>query len=345
MRSPWDGESRAPLRVGLALIAAYALATAAFDVHDVAAGALAHPAAPRVLLALGRSSVGVGLVLAVGLYALFRFARRRAALREGLVALVALAILSEAIAALSRGPRREYFSLGAAFAGWLGGLAYARILDDDGVDRDEQLAEAGCVAGLAGTYVNAAISKLAANGLDWADMITLRAVVVTHHRVDDTSIFGAYARLVAEHPSASQVLLAFTLIVQGGAFLWLLSPALRAIWGTLLFGFHMNVLFLAHIGYPEARMLVLLLSFPWPRIVRRARALFGKAPAAAPAPGTALWHRQTRWATAVAVSFVALLLVLVWVLPVRPYTLLHGKHDPANTWRADKGFPPPPPRR
>jgi hypothetical protein len=340
MGSPWDGFSRWPLRVGLALIAAFGLLGAALDVHDLSPSAISHPAAPRLLLALGRSTIVLGVLVALGLYAAFEFARRRASLLAGLGMTAILGILSEAIGALARSPQRGYFSLGAALYGWLGGLAYARLLRKAPCDADEELAEAGAAAGIAATYVNAAISKGVSSGLAWIDTSTLRAVVVSHHRVDDRSLLGLYAGFVVDHPSFSRALLAATLVLQAGAFLYTVSRTSRMVWGTALLVFHTNVSFLAHIGYSKARMLLLLFSFPWPRLWQRVRGPSGGAAPATAGPTPAAHPHGNRRAVTVLLFAFLLLASLGWLLPIRGYTSLHGHHDggpPATSGQSATG--------
>jgi len=330
MESLYDGYSRALLRAGLAAVAAVALFTAAREVYGLHPSALSHPDAPRLLCALAGSALGVGVLVLVGVGALARFVRRPAALAAGVVALIVIGVLVETISAVSRGPKREFFSLGAALFGWLGGLVYARALWPGATrqERDEALAEAGAVAAFAATYVNAGVSKLLASGLGWSDSRTLRGIILTHHRIDDASLSGAYAQLIALHPGLAQALSLATLAIEVGAFIYLIGPRARLVWGALLLGFHVNVGLLANIGYLEARLLIVFFSLPWPRLLRRPR----MPAAAAASPVDPLRHAEVALWSATALLLVA---ALAWVSPIRGYTSQHHHHDAGHSTPAE----------
>lgn len=329
--SPYDGYSRVILRAGLALVAVVALLTAAREVYGLHPNALSHPQAPSLLCALAGSAAGVGAVTLVALVALALFVRRPAQLAAGVVALVAIGLLVETISAISRGPKREFFSLGAALFGWLAGLAYARALRPEAArsDDDEALAEAGAVAAFAATYVNAAMSKLLASGLAWSDSVTLRGIILSHHRIGDASLAGMYAQLVTTHPGVSQALSLATLVIELGAFVYLLGPRARLAWGLLLLGFHVNVGLLAGIGYLEARMLLVLFSVPWPRLLRRPRS----QPVVLDDGVEPLRHIEVALWSATALL---LLVACIWASPIRSYTSKHHHHDASTT-----DLPPP----
>lgn len=279
MESPWDGASRRPLRVGLAAIAMFSVAFGAYDAHQLASRPSTAKHAPAEAIALFGAAPFLAVVVVMGAAFAVLFARRPAALGAGIGLFAVMGWLTEAITALANGPRREYFALGVVLAGWLFGLAYARLrhghAEHTPGEADESLAEAGAVAGIATTYVSAVMSKLSSTGLGWADDTSLRGMILSHHRIDDTSVLGAYVELIVAHPSFSRGLMIATLILQATAFLYVVGPRLRAAYGVALFAFHTNVSFLAHIGYVESRALLLLFSFPWPWIVARLR---GQAP-------------------------------------------------------------------
>ncbi len=247
-------------------------AVAAFDVVSLAlqlwrqAGERHEPALHAKLALLVASPVLLALLVACALLGLAAFALRRRPMLGGLAALVVLALLEGSSAALSFGHERRFFAVGAVLAGWLFGSAYAGALRRRAggalpESYCDVLAESGALAGLAATYLDSSISKMATSGLGWADEATLRSAILVNHAVDDRSPLGLYAGLVVDHPALSQALSASTLVIQLGAVLLLVGPRLRRLWGGLILAFHANVALLTHIVYIEAIALVALFSF------------------------------------------------------------------------------------
>jgi hypothetical protein len=287
---PWDERSRAPLRVGLAVVATSDLVSLGVDVGHT-----------RPLL--------VAMDVAIGIAALVAFATSRWPITSGAIALVAIGAVAEAQAALLGGPQRHVFASGAALAGWLAGLAWGRGLPR--VGEREDLAEAGAIGTLAATYVGAGTSKLLATGFSWADATTLRAVLLAQRRVTDHGFFTRLADYVVEHPSASRALAVATLLIQLGAFLYFVHPAVRIAWGALLLSFHVGVFALTGIGYRSNVALLLIFTFPWPR-------LFRSIPSATAQPRDAEVERR---ALVAAIAVAAVLVALAWLVPLRRFTL------------------------
>lgn len=290
MRSPYDGLSRRPLVVGLAVTATFDLVLALWAIGEQRRGWLAW-------------AVPVALV---GAAALVEHARRRAPIASGLVALGALALLVGADAALFGGSRRFFFASGAALFGWVAGLLWARLL---GRRDGEPFAEAGAQAALAATYFNAGLGKLVQSGFAWADAQTLRAMIVATRPADGAGVLADCARLVVEHPGVARALAAATVVIQLGAVLWLLGPRTRAVWGALLLGFHLSVFLLVGIPYVQQATLVALWSWPWPRLAGARRAIAVEEPADAARERRLAWRAAVVVATAIALAFGARLLV------------------------------------
>lgn len=288
--SPYDGLSRAPLRVGLAAVSVADALGLAAQIQQTAPNDLSYPAAPGFLLALHDHSLARGGVTAIAIMCSVSFGRGRAVIASGLGALAALGLLSESHAALVGEPARNFYTAGAMMLGWVFGLVYARGLKDRGLrlpaPDEERLAEFGAIGALAASYVGAGVSKLLRGS--FAEVNHLRGMVVSQHPVGDASPLGLYARAVAEHGSLSQALSILTLVVQLSAFLLVVSPTLRRASTLGIVGFHLNVLFLAHILYIEALFLVLLFGLPWPTIVAR---LLGRPAANRPVPDLAPYGR------------------------------------------------------
>ncbi|AKT43782.1 hypothetical protein [Chondromyces crocatus] len=289
--SPYQGASRAPLRVSLAVVAAL---DAIVLGGTVAKGQALSEEVPRVWRWLSGSPLAAWGVAVVALGALAAFARRWRPLVSGAVALGALACLVATVEHITGGARRSFYLSGAMLLGWLVGLAYARSLGhgDTPMGRtasarspaeirphtgeprgrriwpEEILAEAGATAALAATYVNGASSKLLSGGVEWADGVALRSLVVTStFHASGEGWLDAYKRVVVEQPVLAQGLAGAALLIQLGSASMLVDRRLRVLWGTLLLGFHANVLLLTGIHYGSAMLLLLVWSYPWPGMI------------------------------------------------------------------------------
>jgi hypothetical protein len=205
--------------------------------------------------------IALSVVAAAGIAGLAR--GKRGQLWFGLLTLVAMAVLVEAMAAHVGDHRRRFYSVGAALGGWLAGLVFARLRDADD-DRGERLAEAGAAAALAATYASAGIQKLLAGGLLKGH--SLQIYVLHHHHIDDASVISQVARLVVRYPQVGVVLALSVVVIQAGAWIYLTGPRGRMIWGTLLISFHVGTLMFLHIMYVMATVLLIAWSYPWARI-------------------------------------------------------------------------------
>jgi hypothetical protein len=301
------------------------LAGAAITLGGGRLSARSAPSAPSWLLALAGRPVVVGLVAVVGAVAVLIFMRRAGRIAAPAVALAAGALLNEGIAAAFEGPMRCYFGSGAALLGWILGTLYARALGprDRGSRQIEAFAELGAAACLSATYVAAAISKLAAQGLSWADGANLRALVLSQHPVDASGPLAAYARLVAAAPSFAFTLAALTLIAQLGALAYPFGRRARALSGTLLCAFHLNVRLLVPILFVGPVVLLVAWSYPWPRLWRWHRDGWLPPPADPDADRTGPGSGGGGRAAAALVAALGVAVLLAWTLPVRAYTRSH----------------------
>jgi hypothetical protein len=324
-----DPSARRHLRIGLALIAAVDLVSVALQVADTLPGPRSHPLAPAWLLAPGGHYGLVAAIAIPGMLALATFARARHPLRSGALALLVLTTLNETHAALIHGPSRPYFFSGALLLAWLAGTAFSRVAHRDAppsLARDERHAEAAALGVLAAINTTAGLSKLHHSGVGWADQQTLRAIVLSHHRVDDTSYAASSAQFIAARPLLTQTLATLTLVVQLGAPLMLLGPRLRALWGLLLLGFHVQITLLTGIGYLQAKLLVPLFTLPWPALLARLR--HDSPPIDPPLKA------PPRRVVVLAALTLAALTALAALSPLRRYTDLH--HAERGRERADR---------
>ncbi len=275
MATLYDGMSRGPLRFGLALIGSVDAVALAVQVHRTARSALSHRFAPGSLFALHDHPLLLGVILAAAIAGFFAFARRRRPITSGLLAITALAVLSESHAALAGGPERSFYVVGAVTFGWVFGLGYARGVGSASLRQEvvgeESLAETGAVGMFAATYFGAGASKLILGGSEWADMNHLRAIVVSQHPIADHSVLGTYANAVTNQGTLSLAFGLAALVVQLGSFTMLVSPFMRKAWTLAILSFHLNTLLLLHIVYLEAVVIAVLFGYPWPAVVARLR--------------------------------------------------------------------------
>jgi hypothetical protein len=308
-----DGENHRYLRWILAAVAASDVLKLTVVAHQARLDAGLR-GSPTSGLAATLASVPCLVVIAgCSLVALALFASRRASIRTGLVALVGLALLEHTQAAFFLGGHQHSsFSGGVALAGWIFGLFFALQMPAGGTARSafagagEMLGQAGAVAGLAATYIDAGLSKLSREGLQWVDATTLRSAILTNHAIDDSSPLASLGRLVVENDWLARLLSLSTLVIQLGAIVYVLGPRARIVWGTMLLAFHVNVALLTGIIYLKACILLLVFSYPWWLLIPKAAPENAVSPDEVPAGTRRAARRVGVWvAASVAVAWLA----------------------------------------
>jgi hypothetical protein len=333
--SPFDGHGRAGLRVVLAAVLAFDTLLLSHFLAGVHPGPASHPHAPGWLLAFAGRAWLIAIVAVAAVLSLAAFARRAASVLPGWLALACVGLLVEAHAACIEGPYRIFFSGGAAMLGWMVGVTYARATGREGAAA-ERHGEFGAAAGLAATYVDAFASKTLAGGIGWTDADSLRAVVLTQHHVGGSWLSNAYAAAVADHAWLAGTLVTLTLVAQASALAYPLHPVTRGVSGTLLLAFHANTAILTPLFFPQAMVLLVALSYPWPAIARRVKR--DGATAATEQPATAI--ARTRTPRVVLLGALLAGALVAWASPLRSYTLAHHRHGP--TAAAATALPMPP---
>lgn len=257
IRSPFDGYTRAPLRWAIAVACAIDL----IWLYAMLVGA--------------RSTLWpAALIVVIGLAALYLFARRPDALREGAVAMIAMLVINELILYVGLGARRRFFHSGSALIGWLFGLLVARLIaraqNDEGTpspSRSERLAELGAAATLGATYLGSAISKLAHGGLAWLSGDALRSALLSQHRNGVFWLLDRYAGWVGGSATVASTLAVLTVISEAGMVFYAFGVRPRKLAATLIIGMHLNILLLTGILYGMSIFLVALFGYPWPRVI------------------------------------------------------------------------------
>lgn len=311
--SPYDGFSRTPLRVGLAVISgivflgeAYTVAVMTRDSH------YAQSAGPLHLLPNGPASAWFIFALIVA--GLVCFAIDKRGLIAGIWSLSWMSVLSFWQRELFGTPSRNSFFPGVMLFGWVIGLAWARLVAGKDVDAPagrafrERIAEAGAMACIAAGYTSSALSKLFAAGFDWINPHQVRWLVLAQEPLAQWPWLVAYRNLVIENPGVAWFSALMTIVVEGGGFFLLFGPRWRLLWTGMIWALHINIIFLCVMPYLEPMALLLLFAVPWPRILERPRVddplLARKPELMHPNMPDAMWILLT------------VIVVLSWVLPI-----------------------------
>ncbi|TMA55952.1 MAG: hypothetical protein E6J75_10755 [Deltaproteobacteria bacterium] len=214
--------------------------------------------------------VGSGVVALIGVAAAVSFARRAGRVLSGLIALVALGLLSTAHAQLFGSPWRHLFYSGLCLGGWLLGLAVTRWR---GAPTDESYAHMGSVALLASAYLCAGISKMAFGGPAWLSGYPIQAVIVAQDGLAGRGVLNLYRRFVVETPAVASLLSVLTVGFELGAPLMILGRIPRAVVALGLVAIHANIYLLTPILYWQAMLLLVVFGLsadvPSAEIVQR----------------------------------------------------------------------------
>lgn len=316
--SLYDGYSRAPLRIGLAVITGVVLSTEALSVHMSIGSRFYVPTSAVLLRVIPQSPFILWAVVLAGLAGLVAFATDRRQVLSGTLALCSMAIIVKWAEEVNGSPPRNSFFPGGVLFGWVMGLVYARALAEKAGKGpashafQEEMAEAGAMAVFAALYVGSGFSKLEAEGLHWANSSGLRFLVLSQEGLGGFAWVEAYRNLLIEHPFLSQLTAIGTLVIETGGFFLLVSRSMRVVWGALIFLLHLNITILVTMPYLEPMAIALVFTVPWPAIVRR---LSRRPPAPArDEEGPRLdgfWGRVPEKVLAA----VAVVVILAWIVP------------------------------
>lgn len=214
---------------------------------------------------------------ALALWGVVQVARRRSPVRWGIITTCVLMYMKESATVLTGFESWDDSIAGGVFLAWIFGIAFARELDRrmkraSTPTRDDAFGEAAATGMFAAVYVGAGTSKLLSSGLSWTEGSNLLATIVSRHTFPaNPGLFDRYLDFLIAHPGLATVFAMATLGIQLGAVLYLVSPPLRMVWGTLIVGFHFNVWVLMGVRYFEPMLFALVASYPWPAILRRLR--------------------------------------------------------------------------
>ena len=274
--SPYDGYSRTPLRVGLAVIAGIVFLGEAYTVADMTRDShYAQAAGPLHLLP--NSPASAWFLFALIVAGLFFFAMDRRSTIAGTWTLAWMSVLSFWQRELFGTPSRNSFFPGVMLLGWVLGLVWARIVAGKEADQPkgrvfrERLAEAGAMACIAAGYTSSTLSKLFAAGFDWINPHQVRWLVLAQEPLGQWSWLVAYRNLVLDNPSVAWFSAFMTIVVEGGGFFLVLGPRFRLLWTAMIWALHINIILLCVMPYLEPMALLLVFAVPWPRIFRRPR--------------------------------------------------------------------------
>lgn len=274
--SPYDGFSRTPLRVGLAVISGVVFFGEAYTVADMTSDP--HAARSAGLLHWFPSNTAwVWLIFVFIVAGLVSFALDKRSLHAGIWSLSWMSLLNFWQRELFGTPSRNAFFPGVMLFGWVLGLVWARFVAGKDADEPhgrifrERIAEAGAMACIAAGYTSSALSKLIEAGLAWINPHQVRWLVLAQEPLGQWPWLLAYRNFVLENPSAAWFSALMTIVVEGGGFCLLFGPRWRLLWMVMIWALHINIVLLCVMPYFEPMALLLVFSVPWPRLFKQAR--------------------------------------------------------------------------
>jgi len=272
--SPYEGYSRAPLRIGLAVICAIVFLGEAYSVADMTRDGH-YAQVPGPLHLLPNHSLSAWLIYALICGGLLLLALDRRSLFAGIWSLFWMSVLSFWQRELFGSPSRNSFFPGIMLLGWVLGLVWARIIAGKDASRPEgrvfreRIAEAGAMACIAAGYSSSALSKLFASGLDWISHQQVRWLVLVQEPLANWPWLTAYRNFVINHPSVGWFSALMTIVIEGGGFCLLFDKRWRLFWTAMIWALHVNIILLCVMPYLEPMALLAVFSIPWPKIFKR----------------------------------------------------------------------------
>lgn len=243
------------LRLTLAAIVVVDLVSFLLFIGEARAAALGRGATLAAFAALLSHPIASGLVGALGVAGAVAFARRPGRLWAGVIALVALALLSAVHGQLFGSPWRHLYFSGVCLTGWLAGLVVTR---SHAAPHDESYARVGAIALLGAAYFNSGVSKLVYGGLDWLSGTPVQAAIVAQDGLVADGIL-AYVRLLATTPPVAMLLSVATVGLELSGPLMLVGRWARVLVALGLFAMHLNIWVLTGvIVYWESMVLLLV---------------------------------------------------------------------------------------
>lgn len=272
--SPYEGHSRTPLRVGLAVISAIVFLGEAYSVADMTRdGHFVQVPGPLHLLPSHPFSAWlIYMLICAGLFFL---ALDRRSIVAGIWSLSWMSVLSYWQRDLFGSPSRNSFFPGVMLLGWVLGLIWARIIAGKDANRlegrvfREKFAEAGAMACIAAGYTSSALSKLFASGFDWISHHQVRWLVLAQEPLATWPWLIAYRNFVIENPSVGWFSALMTIVIEGGGFILLWDKRFRLLWTAMIWALHINIILLCVMPYLEPMALLAVFAIPWPRIFKR----------------------------------------------------------------------------
>ncbi|MBN8613859.1 MAG: hypothetical protein J0L92_24900, partial [Deltaproteobacteria bacterium] len=272
-------------RVVLAVLIVFDAVTLAYRTLR---GAVAHPLWVESAGWSGvipRSPVLVISLAVVSAVAAILFGKREGSLIPGALALVSLRLQHEGFAATTGLFEEPYYHVGAFLFGWLGGGLIARLLRARPEVPEErswgERVSALCgTAMLAGTWMNAGISKLRDDWFEGAGGDVIRLMVLRHTVPGHDTWREPIVNAIASSPRGADAMAWATLVVELSAFGLLLSPRWRAATAVTLVAFHVGTFITAGIFFVQAATLALCVGLPWVAIQDRGRGAAGSGASA-----------------------------------------------------------------
>ena len=224
--SPWAGRARTLQRVVVAGLAANEIH---FWLAARAQAQLSQPgwSSPALYRWIADAPEAMGVLAGLGWLGCLGVALQRHALAAGVLALVSMHLLGEAIfGTMATFPPRS-FLIGLLLAGWTLGRFVERRAP---ALRGGAMSEALAFAAFAGGYVCAGLAKLVRSGWHW-DHRPIWHVIACSAPVDEPRGIGAITALAAEHPEFAASAAGLTMIAQLAMIAAPFGPRLRVVFG------------------------------------------------------------------------------------------------------------------
>ena len=216
---------------------------------------------------LSQTPLAMATVAAVASAGALWMLRRRYSAVGPAIALVAMALLNEA-STVADDIHVEWYTSGVMLLGWLVGTLYGRMAARGQTPTtiakyQAACADSGAVAGLAGLFLNAGLSKWMRSGADWFEPGSLWFPVAGHYRFSGSGL-GHWARtFVLEQPLVAQLGALYGTGIELAMPLALLGGRWRVVLGLGLAGLFVSVALLLGIWNLQTLTLATAVAAPW----------------------------------------------------------------------------------
>jgi hypothetical protein len=211
--------------------------------------------------------------------------RARGNIAAGIAAMAGMEVLYHRYTLVSEVSRQGFQQSGAVLFAWVLGMAIARLSRGSlgagpaAEQREHEFGYRAALAALAATYVSAGLSKLRVGGIEWISSSTIRMMILSHTEMNEPFGIGALRTWLANSPRACVALQAWTVLLELSGIGLVFGWRIRMLCAMELLAMHVGIELASGIAFPQPRVMLLILGFPWETIVRRLRIALARQPA------------------------------------------------------------------